>query len=181
MLMCLCSKFNTILHWHGKLFVFITFIYYMCNFIWFSEYYLCLFLEQDRLPDTPPHAETPPQGINTSDTLQCQADQFLHAVLHKKGNRLYFTHTHTPQASALWCTITGRAIHLTMNNCSSVRFLAQVQRMQKKLTKIMRCITNPDAVKVKITLYITCWLVECNGENAQRNLVPTMCKTRVSN
>ncbi|XP_053474796.1 uncharacterized protein lcorl [Ictalurus furcatus] len=38
----------------------------------------------DRLPDSPPHAETPPQGINTSDTLQCQADQFLHAVLHKK-------------------------------------------------------------------------------------------------
>ncbi|KAF7686954.1 hypothetical protein HF521_015347 [Silurus meridionalis] len=33
---------------------------------------------------TRPHAETPPQGINTSDTLQCQADQFLHAVLHKK-------------------------------------------------------------------------------------------------
>ncbi|KAF5902193.1 ligand-dependent nuclear receptor corepressor-like protein isoform X1, partial [Clarias magur] len=38
----------------------------------------------DHLPDSPPHAETPPQGINTSDTLQCQADQFLHAVLHKK-------------------------------------------------------------------------------------------------
>ncbi|XP_060773117.1 protein piccolo isoform X2 [Neoarius graeffei] len=38
----------------------------------------------ERSPDSPPHAETPPQGINTSDTLQCQADQFLHAVLHKK-------------------------------------------------------------------------------------------------
>ncbi|KAM9449797.1 uncharacterized protein lcorl isoform 2-T2 [Clarias gariepinus] len=38
----------------------------------------------DHLPDSPPHAEPPPQGINTSDTLQCQADQFLHAVLHKK-------------------------------------------------------------------------------------------------
>ncbi|XP_062865280.1 uncharacterized protein lcorl [Trichomycterus rosablanca] len=40
--------------------------------------------ELDRSPDSPPRAETPPQGLNTSDTLQCQADRFLHAVLHKK-------------------------------------------------------------------------------------------------
>ncbi|XP_076872334.1 ligand-dependent nuclear receptor corepressor-like protein isoform X4 [Brachyhypopomus gauderio] len=36
-------------------------------------------------PGSPPPAETPPpQGLSTSDKLQCQADRFLHAVFCKK-------------------------------------------------------------------------------------------------
>ncbi|XP_072533386.1 ligand-dependent nuclear receptor corepressor-like protein isoform X4 [Salminus brasiliensis] len=39
----------------------------------------------DHVPVSPPPAETPPpQGLSTSERLQCQADQFLHAVFHKK-------------------------------------------------------------------------------------------------
>uniref|UniRef100_A0A8B9LL67 HTH psq-type domain-containing protein n=1 Tax=Astyanax mexicanus TaxID=7994 RepID=A0A8B9LL67_ASTMX len=39
----------------------------------------------DHVPVSPPPAETPPpQGLSTSEKLQCQADQFLHAVFHKK-------------------------------------------------------------------------------------------------
>ncbi|XP_036439738.1 ligand-dependent nuclear receptor corepressor-like protein isoform X1 [Colossoma macropomum] len=39
----------------------------------------------EHVPVSPPPAETPPpQGLTTSEKLQCQADQFLHAVFHKK-------------------------------------------------------------------------------------------------
>uniref|UniRef100_A0A672LY23 HTH psq-type domain-containing protein n=1 Tax=Sinocyclocheilus grahami TaxID=75366 RepID=A0A672LY23_SINGR len=37
------------------------------------------------VPGSPPPAETPPpQGLSTSDKLQCQADRFLHAIFRKK-------------------------------------------------------------------------------------------------
>ncbi|XP_043106156.1 uncharacterized protein lcorl isoform X2 [Puntigrus tetrazona] len=37
------------------------------------------------MPGSPPPAETPPpQGLSTSDKLQCQADRFLHAIFRKK-------------------------------------------------------------------------------------------------
>ncbi|XP_077059554.1 ligand-dependent nuclear receptor corepressor-like protein isoform X4 [Siphateles boraxobius] len=37
------------------------------------------------VPGSPPTAETPPpQGLSTSDKLQCQADRFLHSVFRKK-------------------------------------------------------------------------------------------------
>ncbi|KAI4884700.1 hypothetical protein NFI96_014125, partial [Prochilodus magdalenae] len=42
-------------------------------------------LTQEQVPVSPPPAETPPpQGLTTSEKLQCQADQFLYAVFHKK-------------------------------------------------------------------------------------------------
>lgn len=52
---------------------------------------LLMFLKQDNVPVSPTPAETPPpQGQTTSEKLQCQADQFLHAVFHKKGILFFF-------------------------------------------------------------------------------------------